>query len=98
MKNFFIENAMRFLRKSPKFFFIWQIISGSMFVVGLLPEFLCRYFDMTAPPGFVNFAEDVSKVAAGMFITSKMTVDKQSDKHTPYSMKNIPNECEDKKV
>lgn len=72
--DFLREILTRLISKSPKFFFIWQCIAGSLSVVGYLPAIMCRWFDLTVSDGFVNFAEDISKVAVGFFAASHLPV------------------------
>lgn len=73
--NFFKEALQRLKTKSPKFFFVLQMIGIGMLLLGKLPWALERWTTLIVSQQFLNFCHDVSMISAGfvgaIFFTAK---------------------------
>lgn len=66
--NFFIEALNRVRTKSPKFFYILQIIGGALTMAGKIPVMIHKYTDIMMSPGFVEFCNDLGNTALGVML------------------------------
>lgn len=70
---FLQELFLRFKTKSPKFFKIWQLISGAATIICGLPEAL-EYFHITPPDVMLSLMnKTISRIASGLFIMSMLS-------------------------
>lgn len=65
--NFFVEIWFRLRTKSPKIFFILQLLGGSLTLLGYVPSMLQQWFNVEVPGNIITMCEDISKYAAGFF-------------------------------
>lgn len=72
LTDFLIELYNRIRTKSPKFFFVLQLLSASVLLLGYLPSALQRWTNIIVSVHFMTFCEDVSKYATGFFGASML--------------------------
>jgi len=65
--NFFIEIWYRLKTKSPKIFFILQVLGGGLTLLGYVPSMMQQWFNVQVPGHIITMCEDISKYAAGFF-------------------------------
>lgn len=71
----FITEAINRLRtKSPKFFFVFQLIGAILILLGYVPWMLNRWTPLTPSAYFINFCTDVSKYASGFLLAALFAV------------------------
>lgn len=90
---FLAELLKRFFDKSPKFFRIWQGISGVAAIVTGLPEFLTLFNIVLPAPFDILTNKFIAAVSAGMFFMSTLTSQSQpivEDGKTKIDEKKLP--------
>ena len=70
---FFQEVFQRFKTKSPKFFRIWQLITGLGAAITGIPATLQQFGVVIPPPYDVTANKVIAAVSTGMFIMSALT-------------------------
>lgn len=71
--NFLTEAWNRLRTKSPKFFFILQLLGASLTLAGYIPSMLQQWFNVIVPGHIITMCEDISKYAAGFFGASMLS-------------------------
>jgi len=75
LMNFLKEILNRLITRSPKFFFVLQVISGAVALAGYVPAMLLNWFNIEMPPHLVHFCKDISKYAIGFIGATSLTAE-----------------------
>jgi len=73
--NFFREALNRLRTRSPRFFYILQLLGGSMTLAGKLPTLLDRWTTMHISPEFVNVCNDIAKFSLGFLMATFLSAE-----------------------
>lgn len=73
--EFFREFFQRFFIKSPKFFRIFQFITGSLTFAAYIPSMLQRWFNVEVPGNYITMCEDIAKYSTGFFVSAVLTAE-----------------------
>jgi len=73
--TFFKEFFQRLFIKSPVFFKVFQLVTGSFTFAAYIPAMLCRWFDVDVPQHFINLCEDMAKYSTGFFASTFLTAE-----------------------